>query len=646
MAHTGGYAGSILRVNLSSGRVEKVPTENYSDLFLGGRGIAAKIYWDEVPPGIDPFDPENRLIFATGPASATTGFLGSRWQVCGKSAAHNLFSYCNLGGDWGARLKLAGYDALVVHGRAEGPVYLWINEDEVEIREASHLAGKGAITCRHELTGQFGKATKVVAIGPAGENKVPFANFMADRDASGSGGLAAVMGSKNLKAIAVKGERKVAVADPDKLKELRKLVRSSVVGLDQGFTDAIVPHHNMIPPQRLKKDVCYSCIGQGCLRQNYQVEDGRKGKFMCGSSYLYLIRSHRLYEEATDIPFEATKLCDDYGLDSHVVEVIVMWLTRCHKAGILTDEQTGIPISKIGSMEFIETLVRKISLREGFGAVLAKGVHKAAESLGQAAQDQITDFVTKSDQIPFYGARLYITTGLFYAMESRLPIQLLHEISTLLMRWANFHVQGVESGGISSEVVRAIAKRFWGDEEAADFSSYEGKALAALKIQDRQYAKESLILCDFVWPIMYTESTEDRVGDPSLESRICSAITGSTIDEQELYKIGERVFNLHRAILVREGHRGREHDVLEEFNFTHPLKGDVGNPDCLVPGKDGDPYSRKGLVIDRDKFERMKDQYYELRGWDVPTGFQKRPKLEELGLGEVADTLEKEGLLA
>ena len=132
MTDSAGYAGKILRVDLSTGGVESVPTARYSDLFLGGRGIAAKIYWDEVPLGTDPFDPENRLIFVTGPVTATTGFCGSRWQVCGKSPLHNLFSYCNMGGDWGARLKMAGYDALVVHGKAERPVYLWIRPDKVE----------------------------------------------------------------------------------------------------------------------------------------------------------------------------------------------------------------------------------------------------------------------------------------------------------------------------------------------------------------------------------------------------------------------------------------------------------------------------------------------------------------------------------
>jgi len=647
MTHSGGYAGNILRVNLTTGGTERVPTERYSDLFLGGRGIAARIYWDEVPPGTDPFDPENRLIFATGPVTATTGFCGSRWQVCGKSPLHNLFSYCNLGGDWGARLKMAGYDALVVHGKAERPVYLWIRPDKVELRPADHLMGKGAIACREELNRQLGNAARVVAIGPAGENRVRFANLLADRDASGSSGLAAVMGAKNLKAVAVNGTRRVIAAALDRVGEIKKQFLGMMSGLDSEYYDAVAPHHEIIPAGRTKKDVCYGCTGKNCIRVNYEDERGRKGKFMCGSSFFYIVRANRYYGKTSDVPFEANKLCDDYGLDTHVVEPIIMWLVRCYKAGTLTEEGTGLPFSRIGSLEFVQTLLRKISLREGFGDVLAEGPLRASKTLGRASEKLITDYAGKNDQIPFYGARMYLTTGLFYAMEPRLPIQQLHEISTLLMRWAIDQAQGPKEDGLTSQVVRDIAKRFWGSEIAGDFSTYEGKALAAARIQDRQYAKENLILCDFTWPVSYSPFTDDCVGDPTLESRLCAAVTGRDMDEEGLYRIGERTFNLQRAILIREGWRGREDDSLEEFNFSVPLKGDTaGNPDAIVPGPGGETFARKGMVVDRDQFEGMKDEYYAIRGWDVQTGLQKRAGLEELGLGDVAGELEEQGLLA
>jgi aldehyde:ferredoxin oxidoreductase len=377
------------------------------------------------------------------------------------------------------------------------------------------------------------------------------------------------------------------------------------------------------------------------------MEDGQQGKFMCGSSYFYMIWANVFYGGSTDVPFLANRLCDDYGLDTHVVEPIIMWLVRCYKAGILTEEKTGLPFSRIGSLEFVETLLRMISFREGFGDVLAEGPLRASKTLGIAAEELITDYASKNDQIPFYGARMYLTTGLFYAMEPRLPIQQLHEISTLLMRWAIDQARGPKEGGLTSQVVRDIARRFWGSEIAGDFSTYEGKALAAARIQDRQYAKENLILCDFTWPVIYSPFTHDGVGDPTLESRLCAAVTGRDVDEEGLYRIGERTFNLQRAILIREGWRGREDDSLEEFNFTVPLKGDTaGNPDSIVPGPGGETFSRKGMVVDRVQFEGMKDEYYAIRGWDVRTGLQKRARLEELGLGDVACELEEQGLLA
>jgi aldehyde:ferredoxin oxidoreductase len=357
----------------------------------------------------------------------------------------------------------------------------------------------------------------------------------------------------------------------------------------------------------------------------------------------YETRAQRYYGN-TEAALKATELCDDYGLDTRSTETMIMWLSRCHKSGILTDEGTGIPLSKIGSYEFIETLLRKIAHREGFGDTLARGTHKAAASLGKEAQALIKDYMVKSGDNELYGPRLYITTGIFWAVEPRLPIQQLHEVSVPVMLWGA-RQKGLKEVPVTTEVLRAMARRFFGSELAVDFSTYDGKALTAARIQDREYAKESLILCDLFWPIYFAESSPDGVGDPSIESQICAAVTGREIDEAGLYKVGERIGNLQRAILAREGHKGREYDVIDEYNFTTPLKGDFGNPDCIVPGKDGELFSRKDIVLDRSDFEKLKSDFYRLRDWDVPSGLQKRAKLEELGLNYVAKTLEREGLL-
>jgi len=632
-----GYAGKILKVDLSSGSITHMPTSDYTDLFLGGRGIAARIYWDEVPPKITAADPENRLIFMTGPLCGVPGFA-SRFQVCGKSVATNQFSFCNMGGSWGAYLKSAGYDGMVVFGKADRPVYIRVDGDKVEIRDGAHLMGKAAFQREKTIKEELGDSVRVLTVGPAGDNMVSFATFLASDNSVGAGGLAGVMGAKNLKAIAVRGDKKFKVAHADKLSQLRSKIRQ----LSSGYAESLLTLGMLTSRDRLKKSFCQGCP-TGCVRATHRNADGSERKFMCQAAMFYETRAQRYYGN-TDAALKATELCDDYGLDTRATETMIMWLSRCHKSGILTDERTGIPLSRIGSYEFIETLLRKIAHREGFGDTLARGTHKAAASLGKEAQALIKDYMVKSGDNELYGPRLYITTGIFWAVEPRLPIQQLHEVSVPVMLWGA-RQKGLKEVPVTTEVLRAMARRFFGSELAVDFSTYEGKALTAAKIQDREYAKESLILCDLFWPIYFAEASPDGVGDPSLESQICAAVTGREIDEAGLYKVGERIFNLQRAILAREGHRGREYDTIDEYNFTMPLKGDFGNTDCIVPGKDGELFSRKEAVVDREQFEKMKGEFYRIRGWDVPSGLQKRAKLEELGLGYVAKTLEREGLL-
>jgi len=246
----------------------------------------------------------------------------------------------------------------------------------------------------------------------------------------------------------------------------------------------------------------------------------------------------------------------NYGVDVFALGVMMMWLSRCHRSGILTDESTGIPFSKMGSLEFLETLVRKMSLREGFGDILADGTGRASEKLGKESDKLITDYASKGEQGTAYDPRYYITTGLLYAMEPRMPIQQLHEVSRLILSWILW-VNKAKGANVSTDVLRATAKRFWGTELAVDLSTYEGKALAATRIQDRRYAHESLILCDWAWPILTVEFSDDHVGDPSLESKVLSAALGKEMKEEELYKIGERLVNMQRAIHSREA-RGSE----------------------------------------------------------------------------------------
>lgn len=632
-----GYTGRLLKIDLSSGKTEFLSTHDYASRFLGGRGLAAWIYFQEMPP--DAFSPQNPLIFVTGPLTGVFGLPGNaRWQVCGRSpvTTPQHFAYANLGGNWGVRLKMAGYDGLIVTGRAEKLSCLIIDEGKVEIRETPELKGETTVGVREKLKAELGESTAVAAIGPAGENLVALAIILADKDASGSAGFGAVMGSKNLKAIAVKGSGKVKIADPERLRQLLRYIRWLL-----GDRAKLEPHLQRGPGFR--KDYCYSCPGP-CVRVSGGSRDGRRGKFMCQSAVFYAPRARRFYNEDTEVPFIATRLCDEYGVDTNTADVMLTWLHRCFKEGIISEEEAGIPLSKMGSLECIEEFLRRLSFREGFGDLLAKGTEEAARSLGEESQKVIADYLHKSGQNSLYGPRLYITNGIIYATEPRQPIQQLHETSLLIDQWVEW-VHGKEGAYVSSEVVRAVAKRFWGSELAADFSTYEAKALAARMIQDREYAKECLILCDFIWPIMVSPNTPDYVGDPTLESRLLSAVTGMGVDEAELYRFGERAFNLQRAILALEGHRGRDDDRLPEFCYSIPLARHFINPECLVPGRGGEVICRKGAVVEREKFEALKDEYYRLRGWDVSSGLQTGAKLKELGLDDVAKRLEGEGLL-
>jgi aldehyde:ferredoxin oxidoreductase len=632
-----GYAGKILKVDLSSGKIGYLLTSDYADRFIGGRGIAAKIYWDEVPPKAKAFDPENRLIFITGPLCGYPGLAGSISQICGKSAltVPEQFFYTSMGGSWGAHLKFAGYDGVVVHGKSEKPVYLLVQDGKAEIKDASALWGKDASEVNRLLKSELGNSTRVLATGPAGDNMVTFASTLADEDAAAWGG--AIMGSKKLKAIAVRGKSvRPPVANPDRLEALVKYLRGSWYGVGRYATLADTPSVSK------KKLICYGCVS-GCVKTTVETSGGVKIKVCCQAAGYYRAPADAYYGKRTDIPLHASRLALDYGLDTHVMASILRWLEDGRSAGVLTDENTGLPLSKYGSWEFIETLVKKISRREGFGDVLAQGVPQAAESMGGKAKELVTDYLDKNGQNMVYGPRLYNVTGILYATEPRMALPVLHEMTMPLGKWKEW-VKGVKGSYMSYDRLREIGKRFWGSELAFDCSTYDGKAITAKKIQDKIHAEESLILCAFFYPLRASEATETHECDPSIESRLYSAVTGNETSEDELNKIGERIFNLERAVLTREDPRGRKFDEIPEFNFTVPLNGEHGNPEVLAPGKDGKPITKKGHVVPREEFARMMAEYYELRGWDK-TGLQTKQRLAELGLDDIARELAKRGLV-
>ena len=633
-----GYAGDILKIDLSNREITSFPIAPYADKFLGGRGLAARLYWEMASPETGPFDPENCLIYANGPVAGFARLAGCRWQVCGRSPIMDpkVFSYANLGERWGSYLKYSGYDGLVVRGKADQPVYAYIRDGSAEIRDASSLWGKSTFETTDSLKAELGKNISILTIGPASENRVVFGTLFTDEGASGASGLGSVMGSKNLKAIVVAASKnRPKAANPDKLNAI--IERLQIIRKDT-WKDWLINIPGLTKPRP-----CYGC-GIGCFRKSYENE-GRRFKFFCQPSHVYWEQAERYSDDNIRVALQAIRLCDRYGLDTTVMQPMITWLESCYQQGILGEDETGLPLSKIGGAEFIEELTRKIAYREGFGEILAQGTLKAAEKVGKGALELTNASVlTRGSESRDYDPRLVITNTLLYATEQRRPINQVHELTHALWLWRNW-VTGEEGAFLSKDDFFNVAKNFWGGIAAADFSSYEGKALAAKKIQDRAYAKESLVLCDFLWPVIWVRFADDHTGDPTLESQVLSAITGREIDETGLNEIGERIYNLQRAILLREGWGGRQGDRLLDYLHEEPLDTVFFNPDCIVPGKNGEVVSRQGMSIQRSDFEELKSEYYGLRGWDVPSGLPKESKLMELGLADVATDLKARDLL-
>ena len=637
MSSAFGYAGRILDVDLSSGRIDTLPTADYAGDYLGGRGIAARLYWDNVPPGTGALDAANRVILMTGPLAGYPGIAASMCQMCGKAAATNpeQFSYSTFGGGWGAHLKFAGYDGVIIGGKSATPVYLLVEEGKASLRDAAALWGKDVHQARAVLKQELGKSARVLAIGPAGENLVSLATTTAEEDSSASG-FGAVFGSKKFKAIVTRGEAsRPPAADPAKLEALAAhlaRVWPAGAGLGRGF----LAH----PDFTDRPQICFGCI-RGCDRAVTESKDGATAKWFCQGGFYYMPQAQGFYGKRESTPLHAAMMAHGYGLDTQGLSTIMRWLSACHRAGLLTDTDVGLPLSRFGSREFIETLIKAISLRQGFGDVLARGLWQAADAVGPRARALITDYADKNGQGMVYGPRTYPVTSLFYGTEPRMSLDMLHEVMRPISRWKRWSKEG--GAGLASERLKRIGREFWGTELALDYSTFEGKALAAKRIQDRMHAINCLVLCTYYYPLTNVILEGAHVTGPDIEAQLYAAVTGRVMDTAGFCRVGERIFNLARAIWLREGSIPSPRDRLPDFVHTVPLQGEMLNEACEVPGKDAAVFCRKGMVLGREDYERMLNEYYVLRGWDA-TGLPSAEVLGCLGLGDVARDLTARGL--
>ena len=630
-----GWMGKILHIDLSNSKISEIPTQLYAEKYLGGRGVASRLYWEKVTPEVKAFDPENRLIFMSGPLLATGAQGAARMSVSAKSPMAYPEGYCygSLGGYFPADMKRAGWDGIVIDGRAEKPVCLVINDDKVELKDATHLWGRSAYQVEKMLQQEYGDKTRFVTTGVAGENLVRTAIMFASQLGTVTAGFGAVMASKNLKAIALKGTGRPTVADPEKLKELAKYTLKIRDTVSLAITPRIggTQHGHVLEP--LGQRHCYQC-GLTCSKYIYRFgnDPELEGLRGCQAMEFYLPWAYGREDEPIKTLFDAPTLANDYSVGTFELQHMVEWLYACYKSGALTEEETGLPLSKIGTREFLEKLLYKIAHREGFGDILAEGVMRIRDTVSPEVAAHFYQNIAPIGQHDGVPPRAFIAHALLYPFETRMHPITVHEMGYVRMPWLMYQ-ENPESSPISPEVFLKIARLFWGSEAAADQTTYEGKAIAARNIQNRTYLRDCLGLCDFTWPITYSYSTADGAGDPELEGKIFTAVTGIPAEELDTY--AERVFNLQRLIRVREGHRVPEDDYPLDFNFTQPIGANMHGMKMMMPGPGAQPVDMTGNILDRDKFTAMLKEYYQLRGWDEKTGLPTQETLSKLGMEDM-----------
>jgi aldehyde:ferredoxin oxidoreductase len=621
-----GMTGQMLRINLSDGRISVFSSKPYIDNYLGGRGIVSRLYWEEVPPEVKPFDSENKLIFANGALVGTGAPAATVMAVAGKSPGCYPEGYCYgfFAGYVGTELKKAGYDGMIIEGCAPGPVYVWINDRNVQIRKASSLWGKSAYSTGAALEDEHGRDAKWITIGVSGERKVRTAVVVASHESTLSCGFGAVFGSKNLKAIVIKGSGEIPVADKENLVKLNRYLYRINKRIHMAIPPQITGtgHGDLL--EVVGKASCFKC-GSTCGRNIYRYgkRDDLTGMRRCQSIEYYLPWRYGKDSEPVDTLFDAPTLANDFSLDTFELENIVRWLFACYKTSALKENEIGLPLSEIGTRNFLVKLLHSIAYREGFGDILAEGQLRAGFKMPPAPRALFSHQVRDIGHYETTPTRQFIVQSLLIPMEPRAHQPLLHATSFVWMAWL-MNYQNPGSSPIDTKVFQDVARTFWGGEAAGDISSYDGKPLAAVKIQDRVYLHDSLGLCNFTWPINYSFSTPDYMGDPNLEGELYSAVTGQPADRLDEYQ--KRIVDLQRVILIREGRTIPGSDYPREYLFTEPLSPKFP---VMVPGPQG-PLNISGNMLDKEKYSQMLQEFYRLRRWDPRTGLPESPIPQKL----------------
>ena len=618
-----GYMGHILRVNLTNGKLKFDPlSETDARKFIGGRGLAINILYREIKPGTNPLSSENKLIFAVGPVNAT-GIPGdTRFVVAGKSPLTGIWGEANCSGWFADGLKRSGYDALIVEGTSETPVYIWIHDDDVDIKDAKHLWGKWTVETQSFIKKEVGFENAAVAtIGPAAENLVKFSAIIHSHRAAGRTGLGAVMASKKLKAIAVGGTKKVRVAQSDKIVKLKRKItmetfQNWMTKLLRNHGQAgFVPFHQelgILPTRNfrsgtfegadkisgqkmsntllVKKNTCPRCP-VNCKRL-VEVKEGPFAPVLPeygGPEYESIAALGSLLGiDNLEAIAKMNMLCNAYGIDSISTGASIAFAMDCYETGILSKKDTDDLELTFGNAKVAVKMVEKIALREGFGDTLADGVKKAVQKIGKDASRLALEI--KGLEIPMHDPRKKKGIGLMLAVSNRGACHM-----------QSMHDEDLMRPNVAPEIgITAPLDRFDASRE---------KVLAMKKTQDWVAMLNSLALClNIYW---FGGGVYYR---PLNIVEILNAVTGWNFTVEEFMLTGERINTLCRAFNVREGIT-RENDFLPP-KFIEPETNRL----------------TEGQFIKKEEFKSMLDNYYEVCGWDAETGIPKKEKLRELGL--------------
>jgi aldehyde:ferredoxin oxidoreductase len=607
MKMRGGYVGRFLSVNLSEGTTEvETLEERFLRRFISGRGLGAKLLYDNAPAGVDPLSPENVIVLTSGVLTGTRSLFSSRTNITTKSPLTNRICMGNCGGYFGPELKFAGFDGITIHGKAEKLSYLWIHDGEVEIRECTELAGKTAPETEASLEENTAKGSRVLCIGPAGERSVKISCVYGDDRFIGRGGTGAVLGSKNLKGIVAYDSKvkTIPVFDEAKFGEVIKreqelydeneffqlwrktgtpFIVEPMNGLGilgtRNFQEGTFELYEQISGDTLRKNyvrkkvTCHRCP-VACISMS-EVKDGVYQGAHCRGPEFETIYAFGSNCGVSSLPaiIMADKLCTDYGIDTISTGNTCAFATELFERGILTTQDTGGLELRFGDHEAIVKLIHLIGKREGIGRVLSEGVKEAARTIGKGAEDYAIH--VKGLELAAYDPRGAKSQGLAYATSPR----------------GGCH----HTGYAEQELYDGSFDRF----------TTEGKAAVTIQNQDKSVLYDSTGICAF--------PTQLGVVGLDTMAELLYYATGVEAfrSEENLMKIGERVFNLERLFNWREGMTPEEDMLPKRFTSeTHSTGASAGQTVELTP---------------------MLKEYYQLRHWSAD-GKPTQALLDELGL--------------